>query len=314
MPLAAGAAGRRLLYVAEPGIRNYVEYGGVGVLVFDVDASYEFVRRIPTWDVRRARSPRTSRASPRARATGRLYVTTLRRIACFDLAHGSPAVGQAARGRLRPPGHLAGWQALFVPSFEGPHWNVLDAATGETIGEDRHEFRRAQHDLCADGRRVYLAGLQSPLLSIADPASNQVVKTIGPFSNSIRPFTVNAAQTRCYVNVNELLGFEVGDITTGKKLHRVVVQGVSARARQAARLSEPRDRADAGRARAVGVRRAQPGRARLRRDGRSAGAEVVDRGPRSTWLDFVQHRRAAGVSIHGRGLRREDEEASGRPH
>src|SRR5262249_51265242 len=37
------------------------------------------------------------------------------------------------------------------------------------------------------------------------------------------PFTVNAAQTRCYVNVNGLLGFEIGDLTTGKMLQRVEV-------------------------------------------------------------------------------------------
>src|SRR4029078_8807872 len=42
---------------------------------------------------------------------------------------------------------------------------------------------------------------------------------------SIRPFTVNGKQTLCFVNVNELLGFEVGDLTTGKKLHRVEVPG-----------------------------------------------------------------------------------------
>src|SRR5690348_13247428 len=38
---------RRLLYVAEPGIRNYLEYGGHGVLVFDIDHGHRFVRRIP---------------------------------------------------------------------------------------------------------------------------------------------------------------------------------------------------------------------------------------------------------------------------
>ena len=48
---------------------------------------------------------------------------------------------------------------------------------------------------------------------------------MGPFSAPIRPFTVNGAQTLCYVNVNELLGFEIGDLTTGQKLHRVEVQG-----------------------------------------------------------------------------------------
>jgi DNA-binding beta-propeller fold protein YncE len=48
---------------------------------------------------------------------------------------------------------------------------------------------------------------------------------VGPFSHSIRPFTVNGKQTLAYVNVNELLGFEIGDIASGKKLHRVEVQG-----------------------------------------------------------------------------------------
>src|SRR6478736_1970156 len=44
----AGASERRLLYVAEPGIRNYLEYGGHGVLVFDIDQGHRFVRRIST--------------------------------------------------------------------------------------------------------------------------------------------------------------------------------------------------------------------------------------------------------------------------
>src|ERR1035437_10260123 len=45
------AAEQHLLYVASPGTRNYVEYGGVGILVFDIDKGYRFVRRIPTWNV-----------------------------------------------------------------------------------------------------------------------------------------------------------------------------------------------------------------------------------------------------------------------
>jgi hypothetical protein len=34
--------------VATPGIRNYLEYGGHGLLVFDVDDGHRFLRRIPT--------------------------------------------------------------------------------------------------------------------------------------------------------------------------------------------------------------------------------------------------------------------------
>ena len=66
-----------------------------------------------------------------------------------------------------------------------------------------------------------------PLLTVADTATHTAARTVGPFSASIRPFTVNGRQTLCFVNVNACLGFEVGDITTGKKLHRVEVQGVA---------------------------------------------------------------------------------------
>ena len=52
-----------------------------------------------------------------------------------------------------------------------------------------------------------------------------MVKQVGPFGNVIRPFTINAAQTLCFVNVNELLGFEVGDLKSGKMLHHVEVTG-----------------------------------------------------------------------------------------
>jgi hypothetical protein len=41
----------------------------------------------------------------------------------------------------------------------------------------------------------------------------------------VRPFTVNGSNSLCFVNVNNLLGFEIGDIQTGKKLYSVAVSG-----------------------------------------------------------------------------------------
>src|SRR5258708_95408 len=41
-------AERKLLYVATPGIRDYLEYGGHGILVFDISAGHKFVKRIPS--------------------------------------------------------------------------------------------------------------------------------------------------------------------------------------------------------------------------------------------------------------------------
>src|SRR5215213_3945000 len=45
---AAKLSERRLLYVATPGIRNYLEYGGHGLLVFDIDDGHRVVKRIKT--------------------------------------------------------------------------------------------------------------------------------------------------------------------------------------------------------------------------------------------------------------------------
>src|SRR4051812_43982751 len=76
----------RYLYVAEPGIRNYVEHGGIGVLVFDIDNGHRFVRRIPTMTVREGVEPENVKGIAASAVTGRLYVSTIKRVMAFDLA------------------------------------------------------------------------------------------------------------------------------------------------------------------------------------------------------------------------------------
>jgi DNA-binding beta-propeller fold protein YncE len=222
---AQAAGARHLLYVATPGIRNYVEYGGVGVLVFDIASGYRFVRRIPTWDVVDGQAPENVKGVAASAATGRLYVSTIKRIACWDLLTDrklweNALPGGCDRMAIAPDGKL-----LYVPSLEGLHWNVVDGDTGALItkvvtGDGAHNTIYAR-----DGSRVYLASLRSTMLSVAGTRTHTVVKQVGPFTKPIRPFTVKGAQTHVYVNVNDLLGFEIGDLTTGKMLHRVEVQG-----------------------------------------------------------------------------------------
>jgi DNA-binding beta-propeller fold protein YncE len=222
---AAPAGERHYLYVAEPGIRNYVEYGGVGILVFDMDNGYKLVRRIPSQTVPAGADPENVKGVAASAKTGRLYVTTLLRVMAFDLATDRKvwdrvAEGGADRLAISPDGRV-----LYVPSFEGPHWNVLDGETGDIRAKVVTNSGAHNTVFGPDGRRVYLAGLKSPRLAVADPATHTVVSEVGPFSSVIRPFTINGAQTLCFVNVNDLLGFEVGDLKTGKMLHRVEVTG-----------------------------------------------------------------------------------------
>jgi hypothetical protein len=128
--------------------------------------------------------------------------------------------GGCDRMALAPDGRV-----MYVPSLEKEHWNVVNALTGEGLAKIVTNSGAHNTLYSRDGQEVYLAGLRSPFLSIADPKTHTVVRTVGPFANSIRPFTVNGARTLCYVNINELLGFEVGDLRTGQKLHRIEVQG-----------------------------------------------------------------------------------------
>ena len=67
---------QRLLYVAVPGIRNYVEYGGVGILVYDIDAGYRFVKRIPTFELKEGAAPENVKGIAASARTRRLYLPT----------------------------------------------------------------------------------------------------------------------------------------------------------------------------------------------------------------------------------------------
>ena len=68
--LATGARAAdetKLLYVAAPGVRDYLEYGGAGILVFDIEHGHKFVRRIET-PASQSQKPAVSASSSSASA------------------------------------------------------------------------------------------------------------------------------------------------------------------------------------------------------------------------------------------------------
>src|SRR4051812_8222594 len=75
---------RHYLYVAAPGVRDYLEFGGAGILVFDVDDGHKFVKRIPTPESDAAK-PANMKGICACAATKRLYVTTPAKLYCLDL-------------------------------------------------------------------------------------------------------------------------------------------------------------------------------------------------------------------------------------
>ncbi len=114
------AAEHHFLYVAEPGIRNYVEYGGGGVLVYDIDAGYKLVRRIPSQAVPAGQAPENVKGIAASAATGRLYVTTIRRLMAFDLVTDKKLWDKEMPGGAD---RLASWpdgRTLYVAPPRGP--------------------------------------------------------------------------------------------------------------------------------------------------------------------------------------------------
>jgi len=223
--LAADAKEKRLLYVAEPGIRNYLEYGGHGLVVFDIDDGHKFVKRIKTSGLDSQGKPLNVKGVCASASLKRIYITTTRTMTCLDLVTEKivwekPYSGGCDRMSISPDG-----KTIYVPSFESAHWNVVDAQTGDVLAKIVTNSGAHNTVYGSDGSRAYLAGLHSPLLTIADTKTHTSNTVVGPFGAPIRPFTVNASQTFCFCCVNELLGFEVGDIKSGKMIHRVTVPG-----------------------------------------------------------------------------------------
>jgi hypothetical protein len=223
---APGFAGpQRYLYVALPGIRNYLEYGGHGLLVFDIDKGHKLVKHIPTRGLAPDGKPSNVKGIAVSLATQCVYISTVHNLQCIHLQTEKlvwEKVFEKGCDRLSvsPDG-----KEIYVPSFEKEDWYVIDAATGDlkhtvSPGSGAHNTIYG-----LNGKEVYLEGLRSPNLTVVDARNTTRQRIVGPFSNNIRPFTVNGKQTLVYVNINDFLGFEIGDLATGAKLYSVKVEG-----------------------------------------------------------------------------------------
>ena len=216
---------KRYLYVATPGIRDYLGYGGHGILVFDMDNGHRFVKRIATGGLHPDKTPSNVKGIAVSIPLNSVYISTIESLQRVDLTSGKllwekPFEGGCDRLSISPDG-----KTMWLPSFEKGFWNVVDCATGNIIKKIEVN-KRAHNTICGpSGKQVYLDDIASPWLYVANAGKQELVNKIGPFANFIRPFTINGKETMAYVTVDSLLGFEVGDLITGKKLSHVEVQG-----------------------------------------------------------------------------------------
>jgi DNA-binding beta-propeller fold protein YncE len=216
---------KRYLYVAVPGIRDYLGYGGHGLLVFDIDNDHRFVKRISTKGFHPDGSASNVKGIAVSLPLNSIFISTIESLQRIDLTTDKLVwekqfEGGCDRMSISPDG-----KTMYLPSFENTFWNVVDCATGQLI--KKIEVNKRAHNTIygPSGAHVYLDDIASPWLHVADAKKHELINKIGPFSNFIRPFTINGKETVTYVTVDSLLGFEVGDLITGKKLARVEVEG-----------------------------------------------------------------------------------------
>ncbi|ODT68327.1 hypothetical protein ABS71_09850 [bacterium SCN 62-11] len=156
----------------------------------------------------------------------RVYVSVGDEVVAMDLLSGQVLwrtqldAEPADRLDLSEDGRL-----LFVPSgFARASGSllVLRADTGELIHTYTDGVPGRAHNCLTLADTVYLTGRAGRSLCMLDPNTGQVKKQVGPFSGFLRPFCI--AGGRAFVNVDGLLGFEVGDLESGKMLTSVTAK------------------------------------------------------------------------------------------
>src|SRR6188474_1426213 len=75
----------RYLYVVTPGIRDYLGYGGHGILVFDMDRRHQFVKRIPTQGYHPNNKPSNVKGVAISISLNSIFISTLESLQRIDL-------------------------------------------------------------------------------------------------------------------------------------------------------------------------------------------------------------------------------------
>lgn len=224
------AQNQRYLYVAE-------DQGWI--YVYDINDNHTLVKKfeVPGTGEYKGISADAKR--------GRLYLSsyTNDQFVCVDLKSEKtlwsiPIMGYPDSHAQTPDGRY-----IYLPKRHGRSWDVIDADLGKIIANIPIPYGNPHNTWASkDGSKIYLAALGNENLYVVDVKTNRILKQVGPFQSNpddpwgwtqkkhngpkgIRPFAVSSDDHYCYVNMDGVLGYEIGDIRTGKRLGRVEVEG-----------------------------------------------------------------------------------------
>ncbi|HLX59897.1 MAG TPA: hypothetical protein VKX17_01325 [Planctomycetota bacterium] len=223
------------LYVAAPGIRDDLKCGGHGLLVFDIDDGFKFVKRIPTKGVDDKGKPMNVKGICASKDLHCVYVSTLKTLECIDLLSEKNLWERAYDGGCDRMSLAPDSKFMYLPTLEKDTWHIVDPRDGSVIAKIEPKSGAHNTVISADGSRAFLGGLKTNVMTIADTATHLPKSTI-EFGDKVRPFVINGKATLVYQCVNNLLGFEIGAVppsplegegpgVRGKVAQRVEVKG-----------------------------------------------------------------------------------------
>ena len=132
---------------------------------------------------------------------------------------------------------------IYLPKRYSHLWDIIDTDLHKVVGSVEVPYGNPHNTWCSkDGTKMYLAALGNENLYIADTRTHKIISSVGPFTpnpddpwswtqkkhdgpKGIRPFAISDDDHYAYVNLDGVLGYEIGDIRTGKKIARVDVKG-----------------------------------------------------------------------------------------
>lgn len=220
--LAVGQSGvKRYLYMSMPDGAQEQGRSGTGILIFDIDDGHKFVRRIniPIFE-------EGLRGFAGNLKTHRVYYsTTNHRLGAFDLETEKVVWEKTYDvGCDRSSVTLDG-KKIYVPtgwwySGEDSGFLVVNGENGEIIKRMKVGTQAHNSIVSLDGKRVYLG--TTTTLSIFDTASDKLIRQISDVGErGIFPYTMDSKERIGYICLGNHVGFDVVNLQTGEKLHRV---------------------------------------------------------------------------------------------
>jgi hypothetical protein len=210
---AFGLGAKELIYAAVPG----------SVVVLDAKADYNFVKRIPFEEKPAPLALESVSAMMTDPVTNMIYVSTRGHLYAIDLLSEKVVWANAyepgtccERGEVTPDGlHLV------VGSDLKNFHRVIDARTGKVEHIIPTPLSMFNHNmnLSADGKTDFAAP-NGVTITVADVPTGKTIRTI-TFPDHVRVFVINHDASKIYANLNNLLGFEIADVKTGKMIERV---------------------------------------------------------------------------------------------